>query len=97
MNTSEKIILTTMSNLDFAFEGLPNYWSDTHVETLRIEWAKMKPEHKLYEFNREFHTEALLRKTIDELEFIANANIPHMSEWASEVLEAHHNLTIKEK
>ena len=86
-----------MSNLDFAFEDLPNYWSDEHVALLRVSLEALKPTHKLFEFNREYHTEILLQKTVEELEFIANAKIKHLSEWAGEVLQAHRNLTIKEK
>ena len=72
------------SNLDLFFEDAVEQplWSDKHVIVLRKMWGKLTPQHKLFDYNETYSKWILSQRSKAELEFIAAAKIPHLSQWA---------------
>lgn len=79
----------TSSNLEMFLytENDANLWNDEHIAAMRKWWKKLTPDHKLYEYNKNWHVPILEKRSERELKFIANAKIPHLSQWAKELLQ----------
>ena len=73
--------------LDFLLcgtDGRPDGWSASHVEFLRMQWNNIDPRHM--EYNKAYSAVILAKRPTAEVQFIADANIPHLSKWARKEL-----------
>ena len=63
-------------------DGRPAGWTDKHIDFLRLQWNNMVPAHKNFEYNKAYSAVILAKRPTAEVQFIADAKIPHLSKWA---------------
>jgi hypothetical protein len=74
--------------LDMFYKEEFKPFSEGHITALKASWKSITPAHKLFEFNRQWHTRQFGKCGKEQLEYYISLNIPHYSEWAKEILNA---------